>query len=229
MLKWFSKLPIWGKVIAFLFLWPFLGGALIWKIKIKIFRYSALVLWVIFVFAVLALASPSTTTSPVASNTESNAKIDAPKTETPKPSDEEIKAQEEEKRKPDVAISGSIEPALVSEGEKVVIKVNVENKDKTKTLKGVRLKFLNSDFVKDGLVIVNVIGGSQEGNEFIFDAPGMDIEPGGKRVLNIVAVGKQRGNFESSIMVTPILGKEKFIEYNFPDKTEMLGAKLTII
>ncbi|GAB4146975.1 MAG: hypothetical protein OHK0017_08120 [Patescibacteria group bacterium] len=240
MLSWFKKLPLWGKILAGLFLWPILVGLLIWKIPNKNVRFASLAIWVIFVisgFAVSGSEKPTqkpVTEKPVETKTvageqeKTNSSFRQVK-ESKEPTPEELSAQAEEKRKPDLDISGEITPTVATRGEKVVIKVNVENKDKTKTINGVRLKFLNSDFINKGLVIVNVIGGRQDGDQFIFDTPLMTMAPGEKRVLNIVANAKEAGSYESTIMTTPILGQEKYTEFNFPDGKPELVASLKII
>lgn len=125
-----------------------------------------------------------------------------------------------------INFNGSITPTVVKAGEKVVIAVQVENLDGSKTIDGIRLLFSNTKFLEDGLTIVNIMsGGVQDGRSFKWQNEGMKIAPKEKRTFQIVAKANKPGAYSSIIQIKPIDGIKN---YSDPDGNEELNAKFTV-
>lgn len=126
---------------------------------------------------------------------------------------------------PKIEFSGKVEPALTKKGEKVVITFDVTNTDESKTIEGMRILFANEDFLKKGLVIVNVMsGGQQDGRAFQWTNDLMKIAPKGKRSFVIVATANEPGNYESVVTF-----RSPTLTTTFDDQGQELKAKLTVL
>lgn len=127
---------------------------------------------------------------------------------------------------PKISISGSITPTVAQKGTKVVIKIDVENKDPQRSIDGVRILFSNKDFLEKGLIIVNVMsGGTQDGRAFVWQNEGMKIPPNEKRSFQIVAQANVPGTYQSVINVlTPSSSY-----YTYEGDNSELVAKLSVL
>jgi len=140
--------------------------------------------------------------------------------------DAKIKAEEEAKNLPKVNFSGSVDPAIAQKGDKVLIKVDVENLDESKSIDGIKLLFSDKKFLEQGLIIVNVMsGGVQDGRAFNWKSEATNIPPKGKRSYQIVAQANTPGTYESIIQVE----SPSFQIYSDPEGNSELSAKLVVL
>ena len=138
-----------------------------------------------------------------------------------------IKAAEEAKKLPKVNIAGSVTPTVAQKGDKVVIKIDVENLDSSKTIDGIKLLFSDTKFLEQGLVIVNVMsGGIQNGRAFVWQLEGAKIPPKEKRSYQIVAQANTPGTYQSIIQIKPPSTGQV---YSDPEGNEELNAKLVVL
>ncbi|MDD4600437.1 hypothetical protein SDC9_05966 [bioreactor metagenome] len=141
----------------------------------------------------------------------------------------EVKKQQAEATKelPKINFTGQINPTVAQKGSKVVIRIDVENLDKEKTIDNVRLLFSDSDFLEQGLIIVNVMsGGQQDGRAFVWQNEGMKMKPGEKRSFQIVAQANKPGKYQSIIQIKDAKSSK---EYKDPSNNSELVAKLTVL
>lgn len=126
-----------------------------------------------------------------------------------------------------VNIAGAVTPSIAQKGEKVIIKIDVENLDANKTIDGVRLLFSDMKFLDQGLIIVNVMsGGIQDGRAFVWQGEMANIPPKGKRSYQIVAQANNPGTYQSIINIkSPSTG----LPYSDPEGNEELNAKLVVL
>lgn len=139
------------------------------------------------------------------------------------------KKQQEEPTKelPKVNFTGQINPSVATKGSKVVIRIDIENLDKEKTIENVRLLFSDSDFLEQGLIIVNVMsGGQQDGRAFVWQNEGMRMKPGEKRSFQIVAQANKPGKYQSIIQIKDAKSSR---EYKDPSNNSELVTKLTVL
>jgi hypothetical protein len=123
--------------------------------------------------------------------------------------------------------AGSIDPMIATIGDKVVIKIDIQNLDTLKTLDATRILFSDTKFLNNGLIIVNVMsGGIQDGRSFKWINDGMKIPPLEKRSFQIVAQANKPGKYESIIQITPIEGG---LPYEDSYGNSELVAKLTVL
>lgn len=131
------------------------------------------------------------------------------------------------KELPKVNFTGQITPTVAQKGSKVVIRVDVENLDKEKTIENVRLLFSDSDFLEQGLIIANVMsGGQQDGRAFLWQNEGMKIKPGEKRSFQIVAQANKPGKYQSIIQIKDAKSSK---DYKDTSNNSELVAKLTVL
>lgn len=128
---------------------------------------------------------------------------------------------------PKIKFAGQVNPVVVTRGSKVVIKIDVENLDKEKTIDNIRLLFSDSDFLEQGLVIVNVMsGGQQDGRAFVWQNELAKIKPGEKRSFQIVAQANKPGKYNSVISIKDVKSGKIYEELN---GNAELVANLTVL
>lgn len=140
--------------------------------------------------------------------------------EIPKNEQKEVEA-----KLPKINFTGEVKPSIAKIGEKVVIRVDIENLSDTETINEVRLLFSDDNFLNQGLVITNIMnGGKQDGRSFLWkDNDLMNIPPKQKRSFNIIANANKAGNYKSIISI-----KKGSQIYSDPEGNEELVAKLVV-
>ena len=150
--------------------------------------------------------------------------------------DAEKKAKEEQKELktstmkgelPKINFSGEVSPSLATKGEKVVIKIDIENLSDKVTIDDVRLLFSDKSFVSEGLTVVNIMSGGQQDTDRSFTwkgVPLMEVPPKEKRSFQIVTQAKNPGNYKSIISI-----KSNSKVFSDPEGNEELTAKLVVL
>lgn len=155
-----------------------------------------------------------------------------------KAEEEKVKKEAEEAQKelktstmkgdlPKINFSGEVKPLIASSGNKVVIKIDIENLSDKVTIDDVRLLFSDKSFISEGLTIVNIMNGGQQDTDRSFlwkGVPLIEIPPKEKRSFQIVAQAKTPGNYKSVISI-----KSNSKVFSNPQGNEELVAGLTVL
>ncbi len=128
---------------------------------------------------------------------------------------------------PKVEFAGQVSPRVAARGDKVIIRIDVKNLDSSRTIEGLRILFSSSDFLDEGLAIVNVMsGGIQDGRAFVWQNEGTKIPPREQRSFQIVGKANRPGKYESIIQIKD---QRTAQVYEDPQGNSELVAKLTVM
>lgn len=210
------------------------------KIKRKkiglIFGIAIIAFFVIFGMIIDTNKQTQSNTNEKAAEQKTEPKQLSPEEQAKKAEEDSKKKAEEEQKElktstmkgelPKINFSGEILPSLATKGEKVVVKIDIENLSDKVTIDDVRLLFSDKSFISEGLTVVNIMSGGQQDTDRSFTWKGvslMEVPPKEKRSFQIITQAKNLGSYKSIISI-----KSNSKVFSDPEGNEELTAKLVV-